>query len=219
MNTRIKSMFRAANLLRHAVLRRRRNPTDVWLPAQQWADCAAVLRRIRLATERGWHQAAAQTRKELLYHVDQCRSYLHDVSLGIQQLDSAGKSPSEADIFRELAALETEFDGFELDFENEELCVTTPSVRLEGTYLGPFQIRLNWRHHDNPLSYRVVALEANPAASNESVTHPHVSDENVCEGDARQSIRAALDDGRLADFFVIVWRLLETYSPGAPTSN
>ncbi len=140
--------------------------------------------------------------------------YLHDVMIGLQVLGSTAKSPSEADVFRELLALDAEFDDVECDFEADELCVTTPSVTLEGISLGRFQIQLNWSLRDNPLAYRVVALDANPAVSNNSVTHPHLSDEILCEGDGQRAIRAALDEGRLADFFLLVWRLLDTYSPG-----
>ena len=55
-----------------------------------------------------------------------------------------------------------------------------------------------------------------PLRSNEDVTHPHVSDEAVCEGDGRVPIRKALEQGRLLDFFVIVRNLLQTYNSGSP---
>jgi hypothetical protein len=215
MNNRIKHLFRASGLLHQAVLRRRGDPTGIWLPEQRWSDCVSALRRIRRATEHGWHRAAAQACGELLYRVDQCRNDLHEASLGLQQNSSAGKIPSQAHIFRELMAVDSEFDDLTCDFEAEELCVTTPSVTLEGISLGRFEIRLHWNQRDNPLAYRVIALDPNPAVSNESIMHPHVSgEEAVCEGDGRPAIRAALNEGRLADFFLLVWRLLDTYAPG-----
>ena len=39
-------------------------------------------------------------------------------------------------------------------------------------------------------------LDANPADANHSVTHPHVQDEAVCEGEGRQPVRRALEQGR-----------------------
>ena len=59
-----------------------------------------------------------------------------------------------------------------------------------------------------------MALDPNPAATNEAVTHPHVNDETVCEGDGQARIRRALGEGRLFDFFVMVDRILHTYAPG-----
>jgi hypothetical protein len=92
--------------------------------------------------------------------------------------------------------------------------VTTEPVVLEAIDLGRFQIRLSWQrlHDDQP--YRVVALDPAPAACNSSVTHPHVNDEILCEGDGRASVRRALAEGRLFDFFTMVGRLLQTYAPG-----
>ena len=62
----------------------------------------------------------------------------------------------------------------------------------------------------------MIAIDANPAGANDSVTHPHVQDEELCEGDGQQSIRKALEQGRLLDFFVIVANLLRTYNSGSP---
>ncbi len=47
--------------------------------------------------------------------------------------------------------------------------------------------------------YRVIALDPHPAAGNEMVTHPHVSDEHVCLGDATIAVKQALATGRVCD--------------------
>jgi hypothetical protein len=57
---------------------------------------------------------------------------------------------------------------------------------------------------------------SNPAATNDSVTHPHVDGEALCEGEGRQPIRRALEQGRLLDFFVIIANLLRTYNSDSP---
>src|SRR5262249_1962303 len=87
-------------------------------------------------------------------------------------------------------------------------------IVLEDIELGRFQICLNWRRSHSTLSYRIVALDPNPAACNGDVTHPHVNGEHVCEGDGHLPIARALAEGRLLDLFVIVDRLLHTYAPG-----
>jgi hypothetical protein len=51
---------------------------------------------------------------------------------------------------------------------------------------------------------------------NEAITHPHVDDECLCEGDARVPIRHALQQGRLFDFFTIVASVLRTYNASSP---
>jgi hypothetical protein len=89
---------------------------------------------------------------------------------------------------------------------------------LDGVYLGPFEIHLDWSNlqDGHPNNYRVIAMDAHPAAANDNVTHPHVQDEAVCEGEGRQTIRSAIEQGRLLDFFVIVANLLRTYNSGSP---
>jgi hypothetical protein len=44
-------------------------------------------------------------------------------------------------------------------------------------------------------AYRVIAKDAHPAESRENVTHPHVMDEVLCEGDGKHGIRRALSEG------------------------
>src|SRR5262249_5986414 len=118
------------------------------------------------------------------------------------------------DLYRDLIVVQSEFAGFEYDPDIHLLAVTTEPIRLEEIELGSFQIRLNYRRLADPQPYNVVALDPNPAASNNSITHPHINDERVCEGDARSAIARALAEGRLGDFFTIVDRLLHTYAPG-----
>jgi hypothetical protein len=62
-------------------------------------------------------------------------------------------------------------------------------------------------------AYRVIAVRPCPAAGNDEVTHPHVRDETLCEGDGSVPIRAALSQGRLLDFFILVNQILQTYNP------
>ena len=65
-------------------------------------------------------------------------------------------------------------------------------------------------------AYSIIALDPHPAASNDSVTHPHISDGELCAGDAGAAIRAALGAGRIADVFQLVHSVLTTYNPGCP---
>ncbi|MGC9455864.1 MAG: hypothetical protein ACP5HU_13545, partial [Phycisphaerae bacterium] len=84
----------------------------------------------------------------------------------------------------------------------------------------PFEIRLritglaNMRH--SGAVYRIVALDPRPAAGHEHVTHPHVSDQRLCEGDAGAAISSVLQTGRICDFFQLVHSVLTTYNSGSP---
>ena len=102
------------------------------------------------------------------------------------------------------------------DLRSTYLSVTTEPITLEGHYLGPFEIRLDLRRLTAESPYRVIALDPHPAASREGVTHPHVLDEVLCEGDGRTAIRQALAQGRLLDFFQLVVNLLRTYNRESP---
>jgi hypothetical protein len=213
MNQRQSTLFRAARSVQQALLKRQRDVANIRLPQRRWADCARSLGQANQAIRRGWLLAAAQLERDLVGELRSCAASLHELARDVESLNSKSGLPTIGNIYRELAALDAEFDEVQCDLAAGEIFVTTPAIRLEDVYLGPFQIRLDWNQlGDSP--YRIVALEPNPSACNADVTHPHVSDEVLCEGDGRGAIRAALAEGRLSDFFLLVWRLLETYAPG-----
>lgn len=85
--------------------------------------------------------------------------------------------------------------------------MTTESIRIE---LQVEQLRRSGN------VFRVIALEPNRAAPNESVTHPHVDDGRLCSGDAAVPLERALNVGRIADAFCLVHGVLSHYNPGSP---
>jgi hypothetical protein len=91
------------------------------------------------------------------------------------------------------------------------LAVTTESIELEGIGLGPFEIALRWSALPDARCYSVVAIQPQPSSC-EAYLHPHVLNEQLCEGEGRLPIQRALAEGRLCDFFEIVTRVLETYN-------
>ena len=130
------------------------------------------------------------------------------------------KSPSIRDILADLQQAQEEFEDLKYVEKDGLLAVTTDAIELEGFYLGEFEIRLQigslsqYKRHS--MIYQVVALDPHPAACNDSVTHPHVSDEHMCEGDAGAAIEAALTNGRICDFFHLVTAVLTNYNPNSP---
>jgi hypothetical protein len=174
-------------------------------------------RKMSVALQRRWLAAA-----------DRCcacaHNLLNDTTYSIsrvQQLPetSQRKAPTLALIVDELRQLEDEFGGIEFDNKQNTVSVITEPITLEDVALGPFRIQLELDalerlYYSSP--YRIIALEPNGACSDESVTHPHVNGERLCEGDGCVAIRAAIEEGRICDFFVLVRNILNTYNPDSP---
>jgi len=174
-------------------------------------------RKMGAALTHGWLAAA-----------ERCRSrtsmLLNDLSYSIsrvQQLTGAPrkKTPQLSLVVEELEQLQDEFGSIEFEKAENTVSVVTEPITLEDVPLGPFRIQLELNelselYHSSP--YRVIALEPNPAATDDAVTHPHVNSERLCEGEGCAAIRAAIEEGRICDFFTIVRSILNTYSPDSP---
>ncbi len=174
-------------------------------------------RTLKAALARDWLAAAEHACK----NVNRLLSDLPFLVTNVQSLlgRRCVEVPKLSMIVDELRALHDEFDDIEWDREEQALCVVTEPITLEDTYLGPFQIALHLAklielYERSP--YYVIAIEPHPAAKDDSVTHPHVSNEVVCEGDGAATIAAALEAGRIADFFLMVRSILTTYNPDSP---
>jgi len=207
-----KPLFRAATAVRQAVA----GPVaDRGLPDLAAVYCQELQkldRHIKLAESRGWDLAAAILCERLATTASLLQNGLTRCLLDLRQ--APRPVASVADIYRDLVALSDDFDNVRVDEEQREICATCRPIVLDGMIFGPFEIRLNWVRSKPHRSYRVVALEPRPAGSNSSVTHPHVSDESLCEGDGAAAIQAALAAGRIGDFFLLVAQILNTYGSG-----
>lgn len=140
--------------------------------------------------------------------------------VAVEVLDSlhrvSGESALEPhDIYSELLAIHTDFEGLDWDRQRQTLSVVVGPVELEGIRLGRFEIILQCDRLAERRPYEVVALTPNPASVDQQVTHPHVRGNLLCEGEGTPLIRLALDQGRLFDFFELVARVLDTYNPMA----
>jgi hypothetical protein len=208
-----KLVFQAAELIRDQYWRLHQGPATVTLPAEYWAKAQTLVGQIERIAQRGWQGAVVQLRRDLELELEYCRDRLDRV-INILQTPLP-PVPSLADLYQEISSLSQEFENWQIDIKNHELAVTTEPIVLEGIRLGAFEIRLDWDQLGEASLYRVVALDPNPAASSSSVTHPHVQNERLCEGDGRVGIQSALKEGRFTDFFLIVAQLLRTYARGS----
>jgi hypothetical protein len=127
--------------------------------------------------------------------------------------------PSLRTLTGELRQLEADLGGYGVNRQENTISTTTESITLEGIPLGAFQIILyidSISKLHSRMCYEVKALDPNPAAKDSAVTHPHVSNNHLCEGDGAVSIKKALAQGRLTDFFSMVENILKVYNPDSP---
>jgi hypothetical protein len=208
-----KLVFRAAGEIRDRLCNLSQKGLCVRLPRDYWQEITRLGRQIEIANARGWLFAARSLRTDLARSVDYFRNQLATLYTQLQQ--ESIKILSLPLLYREILALYEEFEAVDIDFEKHEIVVTTEAITLEGTFLGPFEIRLDWERLGNPSPYSVKALDPHPAASDDTVTHPHVQNETLCEGEGRAAIKNALAEGRLSDFFMLVTQVLWTYGKGS----
>jgi hypothetical protein len=187
-------------------------PRDLELPCPAWERATSLSRQIRRAKGRGWHLAADDLQGDLAYALARIRAELG--FLEEQLKTSSNQVVSASEIYADLKALGNEFKDWSFDLGHRSLAVTTEPIELQGIYLGPFEIRLQWTKAAP--SYKVTALDPHPTSIREEVTHPHVRDEELCEGEGREPICRALAEGRLLDFFLLVRSILRSYNCESP---
>jgi len=183
------------------------------LPETYWNGCQRLLRMMEKAHQRGWQAAMERLEQRLLRAVSDCSSQLLTLRSKLAEAMRSRQLLSEKAIADDLLALSEEFDEVQIDLTNKRIAVETPPIELQDIELGSFRVVLEWsklRYHH---AYRVGALDPNPAASKSGVTHPHVRDEVLCEGDGHSAIHQALHQGRILDFFLLVRQILENYDP------
>jgi hypothetical protein len=210
-----RTLLRTAERIASHLQRIRAAPLSVDLPEGDWSHCQSLLRQIELCANRKWNHAAALLNERLEGAIESCSDRLQEISRNVSAARRHLAPQSAREIFRDLLALSDEFEGLTIDGSNQTLSVRTQSIVLEEIELGPFEIQLHWGRIGDRRPYEVVALEPNPAGESSETTHPHVMNEQLCEGDGRVSIDRALRAGRLLDFFQIVSRILDTYNSGS----
>ncbi len=173
--------------------------------------------KLALCRQRGWHLAGQQLLQDLRYTV-------LDLSAEVTRSERVVRNreeptPTLKQLYEELIQTEQEFDEVEYRRSEGKLVVTTAPIVLEDIRLGRFEIQLVLDRLGVPDPHdalRIVALEPNPASSDERVTHPHVSSEGLCAGDASAPLHAAMVSGRICDVFLLARSVLENYNSGSP---
>lgn len=206
---------RAAVWIHEHLLGPARRPPIVDVPQAAWDELRRTVERLRYAQRRGWHVAAGSLCDELDYTCGCLQRHLEAFRQQLPSKSAAQQVASPSEIAADLYALEQEFEDVVLMLKEHTISVLTAPIVLEDVELGPFRIVLHWERIGQTLAYEVIAEEDHAADGNSDVTHPHVRDQTLCEGEGTAAIKAALSAGRLMDFFVLVRQVLETYNSGS----
>ncbi len=185
------------------------------LPEATWLKCQSMQRKIRRAIANDWQLAAQRLNHDFNVQLRSLQAQVRAL-VGEESTTRTKFGPSINDIYSDILSLELEFDEVAWCKRQGTLSVTTPEISLQNINLGRFEIELDWRQLPDSMYFRVIALDPNPADSNGQVTHPHVENESLCVGDASLPIQRALEQGRFADFFLIVNNVMQTYNSGSP---
>lgn len=219
LQTKIRMAIRARDALSEMKWKRyERLHTGLEKFTGQFSDLGNETQRFDTAVHRFWMLAAKtncdrifQLLDEIAYAAGQTKDMAGSLDIDVPALRS---------VFDELEQISNDLAEPEYDGSNNTISVTTNPVRLDGMYLGPFRIQLDLQKmpeiYNNQRCYCIIALDPHPAATDEGITHPHVSHEQLCEGEGAAAIRNALENGRLFDFFSIITSILNTYNPESP---
>ncbi|WP_437193250.1 hypothetical protein [Planctomicrobium sp. SH527] len=191
-----------------------REPTAPDPPTEHWQRLATLWRQLQLCERR----SLPATQERLQEHYLQTLEFLGSrcrALVALSQTSRRSPPPPLRSLYEELLALEQEFPEVRYDLAEKTVSIITEPVILEGIELGPFEIRLDWTQLPLTPPYEVLALEPHPAGDSPGTTHPHVHDRILCEGEAREAIRLALDQGRLGDVGLLINQVLHTYNPGS----
>ncbi len=184
-------------------------------PESSWRMYQRLARLSEKATERGWLAAAERIRPKQEKALGDFQEALTRMQAE-QNRHGPAACPSLRELHAEVLGLCEEFADVECDLRARTISVITEAIVLEEVPLGPFRIELDLGAAGERLSYSVIATDPQPAANDENVTHPHVRDDCLCEGEGTLPIRRALEEGRLVDFFQLVSQILQTYNSGSP---
>jgi len=179
----------------------------------RWEAVWTARRKCQLANEHRLYLVLPLLQYDLV-------SALGDLSSQIVVLSSCYELPEEQEEqlplrhwYEEVLQLENEFDQVTFDGNENKLRVETPVITLEDVCLGAFAIDLGKKGQGLSIdSFRIEALNPEPASTDSDVIHPHVDKGVLCAGDGKAPLRSALESGRIADAFLMILSTLQNYN-------
>ena len=217
-----RQLWRAAGHLEHFLTRCIGNRLPEPPNSGVFKRMRVLTDRLRMVEERGWRAAARSVAQQLHNELFRCQAQISTALEIVSSRFAMSDAPTQAELYAELLALADEFEDMEVDEKEGTLSLATESIELEGQYLGSFCIILSFKDEftsTSPLPYLVKAVAPCCPEGRSDITHPHVMNDHLCEGDATPALRAALQTGRLTDFFQIINQVLHTYNSGSPYAS
>lgn len=215
----LRTDLRVANAVREQLLllRQRRllsSPEGTGRVVDKMHDLMAAYRKVELA---GTDQLSrSRLRLEQKWDVT-----LRDLVGSIRQLAQPTKPMpdemrSQQDLLGDLAKIRQDYGDYEHFSDEPLLAVTTPAITLLGTDRGRFRIYLNLlslgrRTRKNVLTIHTLDLSC--AATNGIIPHPHVLGDHLNTREYAEPIREAKLAGRIAEFFQLIVKALQSYDP------
>ncbi|MGE3410523.1 MAG: hypothetical protein AB7I37_27330 [Pirellulales bacterium] len=211
------TMLSLRTMVRMAVRLQSRLPPSTEFPdfspaIAAWQQLLQANARLEFVRQRAWPTAQLSVTSEVARAASLVRLRLEDELNICKAIKPARATATLRDVLADLQALGREFPELRIDLRLNQLSVVTEPINLEEVPLGRFEIVVRCDQLDEYRAYHVMALDPSPAASNSDTIHPHVQDGILCEGEGHHAIRAALSQGRLWDFFVLVRQVLQTYN-------
>lgn len=119
-------------------------------------------------------------------------------------------------IYKDLLNLPKNFNNCFYNRKDKTISATTEEIWLQGINFGPFRIDWHLNHFFSDRFYNVVALKPNIPLNSVQVTHPHVSNHRVCEGDSKLRLNKCWSNGWLCEAFNIIRQILLNYNSNSP---
>ncbi len=212
MVSRTSCSILAAAAIHARLVERPSNAPSPELPVAGWQESTRLVRLIQKAQRQRLYRAELKLQTALRGSIQRLSLKTSGVLRALETHLQNTVVTSAQNILADLRALEMEFEIVEINVPKQTVSVETEPICLEGFELGRFQIVWDWRFLRGTGAYEVIALDPNPAATDDDTTHPHVQSNALCEGEGKVSIRKALADGRLFDFFILIRQILQTYN-------
>jgi hypothetical protein len=209
-----RTLWRLARKLAKRLALRPQSPLNLDLAPFNSSRLHKLASRVEGLVGRGWPLALQFSVQQLRSQLARSCRFLNEIAESLHE-PLTYRLPTQQLLYEELLALSDEFEDVEFDLREETISVNTKPISLEEIELGRFRVVLSGRDLVTGL-FQDIAITPNPAVTRRDVTHPHVYDNRLCEGDATVPLQNALWAGRLGDFFQIVQQTLLTYNSSSP---
>lgn len=207
-----RSLWRLAGRLETRLARLDLQSIPQQLDHSSWLAARHLEARRNQIAERHWVVASGYLFRRFQCALRRLQANLDHLAQQVPSLLTLPKPPDQRQLYEELLATFDSFPDSTCDLRQQTLTVTTEPITLEEISLGQFQIVLDLTNLGKSVAYRIIAESPHFSESRSDVCHPHVLDEELCEGEASAPLASALRMGRFSDFFQIITQVLNTYN-------